>query len=537
MEKLWPPAWMCGWSIEAGQTIFAEQDVKTKGEHRLALGPIPALRPDNLLALEVTARKDGDTDAQSQVREHLELAAPVYVTHLMTDKPMYLPGETVHFRSLTLDRFSLKPPVNDFSLVYSITKPTQEKIDVAVGASRLIREPGPARELSGPDGKPLNGVGGGEFVLKPDDPGGEYTLTVSELNNRFPPQERKFVVNQYQPGQLNKELNFSRSSYGPGETVGATCRAARADGTPVAKRAVQADVFIDGLKYGADGKPAPGPIPFTTDAKGEAIVSFKLPPQLSRGEGTLAVTFDDGGNTETIVRTIPIVLKKLQIEFFPEGGELVAGVPNRVYFQVRTTLDKPADLQGRLVDQKGKVVGDVVRTLSDAALPGVNQGMGSFAFTPQLGQSYELKIETPSGIEGRFPLPPVREDGIVLNVPDGVTGPTDAPARPGPQRQGKSEPARHRLLPGIPARRAGPDGPKRGGRRGDTAAVSGRRRSVSHHRLRGGGGAWYRSKTAGAGCGAVGLSRAGRAPAAGDPTGAFAVSSGRTGDGGAVGPR
>ena len=46
------------------------------------------------------------------------------------------------------------------------------------------------------------------------------------------------------------------------------------------------------------------------------------------------------GVVETIVRPIPIVLNKLQVEFFPEGGDLVAGVVNRVYFQALTPLGK-----------------------------------------------------------------------------------------------------------------------------------------------------------------------------------------------------
>src|SRR5208283_227405 len=88
-------------------------------------------------------------------------------------------------------------------------------------------------------------------------------------------------------------------------------------------------------------------------------VRFKLPSQIARGEGALAVQFTDGANVETIVRPIPIIVKKLQVEFFPEGGDLVAGVPNRVYFQVRTTLNKPAELTGRLVDPQGNTVSSV----------------------------------------------------------------------------------------------------------------------------------------------------------------------------------
>ena len=50
---------------------------------------------------------------------------------------------------------------------------------------------------------------------------------------------------------------------------------------------------------------------------------------------SLNLTFTDGGRVETLVKPIPIVLKKYAIDFYPEGGDFVAGVPNRVYFQVR----------------------------------------------------------------------------------------------------------------------------------------------------------------------------------------------------------
>jgi hypothetical protein len=131
------------------------------------------------------------------------------------------------------------------------------------------------------------------------------------------------------------------------------------------------------------------------------------------------VQVTDGANHETVVRPIPIVLKKLFVDFYPEGGDLVAGVPNRVYFQARTTLNKPAEVQGRLVDQAGRMVASV-HTLTDDMELGVNQGMGRFDFTPEAGQTYEVKIDVPIGIEGRYPLPAVKADGVVLAVPDGV---------------------------------------------------------------------------------------------------------------------
>src|SRR5262249_27115128 len=138
-------------------------------------------------------------------------------------------------------------------------------------------------------------------------------------------------------------------------------------GAELANQAVGVTIKIDGKTYDAEGKPQPGEQPLTnfrTDAQGKLRIRFKLPTTIDRGDAHLAVTFNDGG-PETITRAIPIVLKKLKVEFFPEGGYLVPGVVNRVYFQVRTPLDKPADLRGKIVDETGKVVVDDVQTLND----------------------------------------------------------------------------------------------------------------------------------------------------------------------------
>src|SRR5262249_21290299 len=152
-----------------------------------------------------------------------------------------------------------------------------------------------------------------------------------------------------------------------------------------ANRPVTVMVKVDNVQYGPDGKPSNQPFGFTTDAQGKVTIRFKLPASIPTGVGTVGVTFEDGGNTETMVKPIPIVLKKLDVQFFPEGGDLVAGVENRVYFQVRNTLGKPADLKGHIVNAAKKLVADGVETLTDAEQPGVNQGLGVFAITPKAG--------------------------------------------------------------------------------------------------------------------------------------------------------
>src|SRR5262249_23932280 len=133
-----------------------------------------------------------------------------------------------------------------------------------------------------------------------------------------------------------------------------------------------------------------------------------------------SVQFTDGGAIEAIVRPIPIVVGRMRVDFFPEGGDLIAGQPNRVYFTARTTIGKPAEGKGRIVDAAGKTVVEMA-TLARENKPAGNQGMGAFTFTPTAGQRYEMIIDSPPGLVLRPALPAVKGDGVVLRVDTGVT--------------------------------------------------------------------------------------------------------------------
>src|SRR6185312_13096427 len=91
------------------------------GVYRLTLPADLPVRPGSQPTLVVSAARDNGS--QVDLREEMQLAAPVYVTHLEMDKPMYQLGETVHFRSLTLDRFSLKPAEQELHVQYVLTIP------------------------------------------------------------------------------------------------------------------------------------------------------------------------------------------------------------------------------------------------------------------------------------------------------------------------------------------------------------------------------------------------------------------------------
>ena len=391
-----------------------------QGQLQIVVPPDLPLRAGSNPTLIVSAKRE--SGAQLEIKEGLQLASAVYVAHLSTDKPMYQPGETVYFRALVLERFSLRPPYEDFALNFVLTTPTQEQKVVGQGMGGISRPDKPAELIKGPDGKPLKGVGSGAFLIDPTAPGGEYILTVKDQSGRFPDQVRKFIVNRYQKSNINKELDFNRRSYGPGDEVVANCKAASSDGKPLSGKAVLASINLDGVQIGVDGKPNTDQARFQTDALGRVVLKFKLPAVIQKGQASISVVFDDGGNTETLVKPVPVVVNKLDMEFFPEGGDLIQGIKSRIYFQARTPLGKPADVVAS-VFENGVEILNQVKTLTDEKEPGINQGLGKFELTPKKDASYEVKITSPSGMAGSFKLPAIKDAGTVLRVVDNIVKP------------------------------------------------------------------------------------------------------------------
>ncbi len=431
---------------EKTQAVLFEKALAAQGVQLITLPQDLPVKPGDDVALELEADADG---APAQAREKLDLEFPEYVTYLSTDRPMYRPGEVVRFRSLTLERFSLRPAGQDLNLRFRITGLNSQELYKHDVSTKLVAGKDKAPVL-GPDGQPLHGLGVGEFTLPRNLPGGVYTLSVAELADRFPEEKRTFIVHRWQPPRFNKDAEFHRASYGPGEQVilrGKVTPLGGVAGMPMPGGPmggpggpgdtngvqVQASAVIDGMAILNASQNA--------DADGQFSFEFTLPGNLPRGDGAVTLTFRDGGNVETLVRPLPIVLRGVTVTFYPEGGpHLVPGVPNRVYFEAHTGTvvgaGKPVDVRGRLLeravvttDKKNKPVlsdkfKDItdVRTFTDDTEPGLNQGRGVFTFTPREGHRYEVKLDVPVGIATTFNLPAVNRNDIALHVAEGVVG-------------------------------------------------------------------------------------------------------------------
>jgi hypothetical protein len=141
-----------------------------------------------------------------------------------------------------------------------------------------------------------------------------------------------------------------------------------------------------------------------TDQKGMLDVNFTVPDKAT-GLNLIAEDKQSGNKT-----TIPINLNRAEhadIQFLPEGGNLIAGLPAHIGFKALGEDGKGINISGIITDHNQKKV---------AAFQSLHTGMGSFDMTVQPGESYAAKVILPGGVVKEYPLPAVKSTGAVLNV-------------------------------------------------------------------------------------------------------------------------
>ena len=343
-----------------------------------AAAPVPASDLDRQLAALPATRLTASDDSKAidaAIATHFQRNA-TRRGYVMTDKPLYQPGETIWFRA--------------------DVRATGTLIGVQAGLTvRLISPRGAIaaekRVLA------AGGVAQNDFVLPADLDGGEYTVQLTTDDGLV--DGRKIIVNTYEAPRLAKTLELLRKAYGEGDPVAAAIEIKRATGEPFANQLVTGVVTVDDAEVAR--------LPIQTDAAGKATAKFQLPAHIARGDGLLTILANDGGVTESIQKRIPIVMKTMAVKLYPEGGDLVDGVPGRVYVSARTPLGKPADVAGKVVDDRGQVVGEFTT---------IHDGLGRFELTPATDRSYHVEITRPAGIAQTFPVPAAQAGGCVLRA-------------------------------------------------------------------------------------------------------------------------
>jgi alpha-2-macroglobulin-like protein len=346
-------------------TLLESAEEESNGAIDLAFAP----RLTGLRRVEVNASR-ADIQRTAVFELSPEKANPL--AHLSIDKPAYRPGETVWLRALLLRRLSLQPFQGFCNL-------------------RIVDPKGaPVHQVTPPLEE---GVAALSWMIPESAAGGMYALELRDGGDEFTAERLEFLVRRYQPPRLAKKVTLDRETYAPGEEGSVEIEVLRVEGGIPAGAMVRGALVIDGEEVWKETA--------VLDGDGVAIFRFRIPEMVERGDARFAARVTDGGVVETKVEPFVIPVGGVEVAFFPEGGDLVAGLQNRVYAEVTDVLGRPASAQGRVVDSNGR---EIVSFRTE------HQGRARFELTPRSGERYTLELEESEQIE--LPLP--KTTGAVL---------------------------------------------------------------------------------------------------------------------------
>jgi hypothetical protein len=122
------------------------------------------------------------------------------------------------------------------------------------------------------------------------------------------------------------------------------------------------------------------------------------------------VTRNEIRRNERFNSTLNQKKENMQFAFFPEGGNLVAGLENRVAFKAADELGAGQEASGSIFDSRGSKVLDFET---------VHDGMGIFSFTPSSFERYSAQIEFKNGQKVSRDLPSTLSEGYLLKIEQG----------------------------------------------------------------------------------------------------------------------
>lgn len=214
-------------------------------------------------------------------------------------------------------------------------------------------------------------------------------------------------------GQERTYLQYDKSSYTPGETI--WFKAYMMKGVSPSD---ESKIFYTDWTDEAGNLLLHGVAPIIDAASNG---QFDIPPGYTgkfihvKAYTRWMLNFDSAFLYEKDIRIIdktkatppPKISRIFTLQFFPEGGDAVAGVLNKIAFKANDQWGKPVSIKGYIQNSKGKKI-DTLRSMHD--------GMGFFFLVPEKGENYTAKWKDDNGAEHSTPLPAIKPEGVLMNV-------------------------------------------------------------------------------------------------------------------------
>ncbi|HTH83002.1 MAG TPA: hypothetical protein VL490_08710 [Mucilaginibacter sp.] len=330
--------------------------------------------------------------AGNTLRSHLGLIdsirsrLPIEKLYIQMDKPYYTLGDTLRFKGYLLNADYLTPSIRS-GLLYL------ELDDVSGRMVKRIMVP------------VSSGLSWGDMALNKEElPDGSYTLRAyTNWMLNFGEDyifKKALYISALSPPALVK-ADFKLDTVSGKTKVLASLRFTGMDKAPLRLKDMQLKVMNGRRNLIKDNA--------STGMDGQMQVGFELADKTAVNKLTIQL-HQTGKDADTANLTIPVSInrpEKTDVQFMPEGGNLVAGFTTRVGFKAIGEDAKGTTISGTIQNSKHQQI---------ASFQSTHIGMGSFEFTPQENESYTAMVNLPDRAVKSYPLPLVQNTGTVLRV-------------------------------------------------------------------------------------------------------------------------
>lgn len=332
--------------------------------------------------------KNGGDDPIKKAATQLEewvTSSPQEKVYLHFDKPYYAIGDDIWFKAY----ISIGPRHKLSGLSGALNV---ELIDDRDSIKQAIKIP------------IIAGIAYGDFALSDTLNEGSYRIRAyTNYMRNFDPAyffDKTISIGGIAKNGIYTKSNFSYNTQNGQQQVKAVINYADADGKAFANHDVSYQVVLNDKDI-EKGKGI-------TDAQGDLAVLFiNANPALYRSGRIITRIKTDTKITVTKTVMIKAASGNVDIQFFPESGSMVSGLPSRVAFKAVGADGLGAAISGIVTDDANQEV---------AKINTLHLGMGSFAIMPQPGKRYKARLTFSDGSQSNVNLPPVKTEGYITAI-------------------------------------------------------------------------------------------------------------------------
>jgi hypothetical protein len=331
---------------------------------------------------------NNDDDILAKVNQQLTEwteSHPVEKVYLHFDKPYYTAGDDIWFKAYVtagnLHHLSFNNDILNVELVNG-----QDSVEQSLKLQ--INE----------------GLASGDFALPDTLHAGDYRIRAYTQYMLNAGQEYIFdhaiTIGNVITNKVNTRSEFNYVSQNGRNDIKTVINYTDTDGKPYAGNAVDYSVLVNN-KAISTGKGV-------TDNEGRLILNLPAdnPSLFTSGRVATKLIIAKGSYVNKVI-AVKLTAGKADVQFFPEGGNMLNGVSNKVAFKAIGTNGLGLNIKGVVINSNGNEV---------AKLGSSHLGMGVFEFTPQAAETYRAEVVFPDGSKSAINLPAAVNNGYVLKV-------------------------------------------------------------------------------------------------------------------------